>query len=98
MKVTWSKIKKLCDIKIANHIIERCQQRGIGPNRVYDAVKYGTKIYFFDGSDLITKHISINVGVVQRKDRLVTALKFADEGRHYRKFLRNNDTFIFEEM
>jgi hypothetical protein len=65
---------------------------------VYDAVEYGKKIYFFDGSDLITKHISINVGVVQRKDRLITALKFADEGRHYRKFLRNNDTFIFEEI
>lgn len=98
MKVTWSKIKKLCDIKIANHIIERCSQRGIGPNRVYDAVKYGKKLYFFDGSDLITKHIIDSIGVVQRKDRLVTALKFNFGGRHYRKFLRNNETFVFEEM
>ena len=98
MKVTWSKIKKLCDTKIANHIIERCQQRGIGPNKVYDAVKYGKKIYFFDGSDLITKHISTNVGIVQRKDRLVTAIKFSFEDRHYRKFLKNSETFVFEEI
>jgi len=90
----WKDVKK--HVKVAHHLIQRCKERALSPRVVLNAILYGKKLYFIDKNALVTKHIDGNIGVVQVKDRLITAI-YLGSIKAKNKFLKNNETFMFEE-
>ena len=95
MEVTWNTVKSL--VKVTNHLIYRCRQRNMIPKDIYDAYRFGKKIYYVENQELVTKIMYMGIALIQRDDRLITAIYMHKDKTKQKAFMQNNKTFVFTE-
>lgn len=95
MNVTWETIKE--EVGVSKHLIYRCIQRNMIPRDIYDAYRYGKKIYYIENEELVTKYMYMGIAIVQRNNILITAMYMHKDKVKQKAFMSNNKTFVFSE-